>query len=255
MNLRRLDPFFDQNLLRLGGRIHLSLLDYDQKHPWIWPSKCSFSKLLVDFCHEKSLHGDVRLTLSTCNTCIRYRASTLNQKMSILPSCRVTRPDKPFRVSGVDYAGPFDTLRFRGHRAHKTLYKSYIAVFVCMNTKAVHLELVTGYSSQYFIAAFRRFTSTRGQCSELLSDQGTTFVGANRILKEMYEASSEYMHDLVGSLASEGTIWKFNSPGAPHFCGIWEAAEKSVKHHIRRVVGTHQLTFEEFYTLLKSKPV
>ena len=120
-----------------------------------------------------------------------------------------------------------------------------------MNLKTVHLELVTRYSSQDFIAAFRRLTSTKGQCSELLSDQGTTFVGANKILREMYEASSEYMHELLGSLASEGTIWKFNSPGASHFGGIWEAALKSVKHHIRRVVGNRQLTFEEFYTLLK----
>ena len=121
--------------------------------------------------------------------------------MGILTSCRVTRPDKPIRLSGVDYVGPFDTLRFRGHGAHQTLYKSYIAVFVCMNTKTVHLELVTSYSSQDFIAAFRRFTSTRGQCSELFSDQGTTFVGADRILKEMYVESSEYIHELVGSLA------------------------------------------------------
>ena len=65
LNLRRLDPFFDQNLLRLGGRIHFALLDYDQKHPWILPSKCTFSKLLVDYIHEKTLHGGVRLTLSS----------------------------------------------------------------------------------------------------------------------------------------------------------------------------------------------
>ena len=67
----------------------------------------------------------------------------------------------------------------------------------------------------------------------------------------MYEASSEYMHELVGSLASEGATWKFNSPGASHFGGIWEVAVKSVKHNIRRVVGNRQLTFEEFYNLLK----
>ena len=63
--------------------------------------------------------------------------------------------------------------------------------------------------------------------------------------------SSDYMHRLVGSLASEGTSWTFNAPGAPHFGGIWEAAVKSVKHHVRRVIGCHKLTFEEFYTLLK----
>ena len=67
----------------------------------------------------------------------------------------------------------------------------------------------------------------------------------------MYDASSEYIHELVGSLANEGTTWKFNSPGAPHFGGMWEAAVKSVKHHIRRVVGNCQLTYEEMYTPLK----
>ena len=63
--------------------------------------------------------------------------------------------------------------------------------------------------------------------------------------------SSDYMQKLVVSLADEGTSWSFNAPGAPHFGGIWEAAVKSVKHHLRRVLGTHKLTFEEFYTLLK----
>ena len=58
-------------------------------------------------------------------------------------------------------------------------------------------------------------------------------------------------HELVGSLANEGTTWKFNSPGAPYFGKIWEAAVKYVKHHIRRVVGNRKLTFEEFYTLPK----
>ena len=60
--------------------------------------------------------------------------------------------------------------------------------------------------------------------------------------------SSVYMQE---SLTNEGTNWTFNSPGATHFGGIWEAAVKSVKHHIRRVVGTHLLTYEELNTLLK----
>ena len=63
--------------------------------------------------------------------------------------------------------------------------------------------------------------------------------------------SSVYMQELVGSLTNEGTNWTFNSPGAPHFGGIWEAAVESVKHQIRRVVGTHLLTYEELNTLLK----
>ena len=55
-----------------------------------------------------------------------------------------------------------------------------------MARKAVHLELVSGYSSEDFIAVFRRFISTREQYSGLHSDQGTTFVGAKNLLRQMY---------------------------------------------------------------------
>ena len=191
----------DKNLLKVGGRVQASLLDPDEKHSFILPYNCHFSELLIGYFHEKKLHSGIRMAHSTvrqkfwvikakrmirsyinnCNIYHRYRADTVAQKMVILPAVRVTRPDKPFRHTGVDYAGPVDILRYRG-RGSRT-YKAYIAVFVCMATKAVHLELVTCYTSDDFIDVFRRFTSTRGQCSGLHSDQGTTFVGADKLLR------------------------------------------------------------------------
>ena len=112
--------------------------------------------------NEKKLHTGIRQTHSTvrqkfwiiktrrrirsymnsCNICRRYRTDTVAQKMGILLAVRVTRPDNPCKHTGVDYAGPVDILRFRG-RGSRT-YKAYIAVFVCMATKSVHLELVSG---------------------------------------------------------------------------------------------------------------
>jgi len=39
-------------------------------------------------------------------------------------------------------------------------------------------------------------------------------------------------------------------PTSPHFGGLWEAAMKSCKYHLRRMIGTQILTFEEMATLV-----
>lgn len=55
---------------------------------------------------------------------------------------------------------------------------------------------------------------------------------------------------MKGAADSEGLEWHFNPPSAPHFGGLHEAGIKSVKTHLRRVVGNQVLTFEELYIVL-----
>ncbi|XP_011879793.1 PREDICTED: uncharacterized protein LOC105568594, partial [Vollenhovia emeryi] len=114
----------------------------------------------------------------------------------------------------------------------------------------IHLELVTDYSTQAFIAAYKRFTARRGICATLHSDCGTNLKGADAELKKLFAAASKQLGDLANLLANNGTQWIFNPPSAPHFGGKWEAGVKSTKFHLRRVVGDHLLTYEEMTTLL-----
>ncbi|XP_076686078.1 uncharacterized protein LOC143378149, partial [Andrena cerasifolii] len=266
--LLRLTPFLDsQGLLRVGGRLKHAALASWEKHPIILPKEGHFTELLIDEAHRRTLHGGTQLTLAAlrqrywilqgrqrvkahihrCVTCLRWRASPGQQLMGNLPAYRVT-PARPFLQVGLDYAGPFTLLasRGRGQRTHK----GYVAVFVCLTTRAAHLEVVSDYSTEAFLAALRRFTARRGLCSTIHSDRGTNFVGAARELRDNLEPLRSTSEVMQAHLLGDGITWRFNPPAAPHFGGIWEAAVKATKHHLRRVVGDQHLTYEEMTTLL-----
>lgn len=97
----------------------------------------------------------------------------------------------------------------------------------------------------------KRFLSRRGACTDIYSDNGTNFVGANRELKTKFEETmSELASTAAESLVHTGTNWHFIPANSPHFGGLWEAAVKSFKYQLKRIINDTPLTFEEFYTLL-----
>jgi len=58
--LYRLHPFIDSDgLIRLGGRIQLTSLEYGLKHPLILPRASEFSSLVTGETHKLTLHGGV----------------------------------------------------------------------------------------------------------------------------------------------------------------------------------------------------
>ncbi|UYV79999.1 hypothetical protein LAZ67_18001367, partial [Cordylochernes scorpioides] len=264
-----LTPFLDdQGILRVGGRLKWApSMTYQQKHPSLLPSSGKVAQMIVQSVHMRTLHGSVHLMLSTlrqkylmlraedqvkrcigeCVTCCRFIRVTQGQLMSDLPKERLT-PGKPFSISVVDYAGPVN-LRLSKGRGRKT-EKGYICLFVCFMTRAVHLELVTDASTPTFMSAFKRFVARRGHCTRLYSDQKTNFVGAARQLRSCFYLAQNQLKELAAVLANDGTEWKFNPPGAPHFGGRWEAGVKALRYHMRRIIGNNLLTYEELLTVL-----
>nr|XP_018906843.1 PREDICTED: uncharacterized protein LOC109036879 [Bemisia tabaci] len=60
-----LNPFLDpQGILRVGGRLSHSTLDYDTKHPVILPSKGHFTELIIRHFHLMHLHAGPKLLQS-----------------------------------------------------------------------------------------------------------------------------------------------------------------------------------------------
>ena len=173
------------------------------------------------------------------------------QLMGQLPANRVM-PSRPFLHSCVDHAGPFSLKTWKA-RAART-YKAYFALFVCQATSAIHLELVTDYTADAFIEAFKRFAAGSGICSTLRSDCGINLKGADAQLLALFSSASEEHGKLSSLVAKDGTQWLFKPPEAPHFGGKWEAGVKSVKFHPKRVIGDHLLTYEEMSTFLSQVP-
>ena len=126
-----------------------------------------------------------------------------------------------------DYAGPV-LIRHGGQRSKSTA-KAYIALFICMCTKAIHLELVSDLTSDAFIAALKRFIARRGIPTQLFSDNGTNFRRASSTLHDLYRLfkSKGYEQTTQEFISSQDIKWSFIRPSAPHFGGLWESGVKS----------------------------
>ncbi|XP_050293849.1 uncharacterized protein LOC126734318 [Anthonomus grandis grandis] len=228
--LLTLSPFFDHtlNLIRVGGRLQQSNYEYQKKHPIVLPPKHRLSLLIAHSEHIKLLHAGPQLTLAS----LRERFWPINGRNLIkkvyhdcLTCFRFVAKSTKYLMGNlpktrITPSRPFSvsgvdyagpfSLRDRKGRNFRT-NKAYIALFVCFATKAIHLELVSDLTSECFLAALDRFMSRR---------------------------------------ANQGIQWNFIPPHASHFGGLWESSIKSVKYHLKRIVGSLSLTFEDFSTII-----
>lgn len=263
-----LNPFLDkEGLIRLGGRLKHANIDFENKYPIILDPNHALTKLIILDEHSKLMHAGCQHTLASlrtrywplagknavkrniknCITCFKSKPNQANYIMADLPAERVT-PTRPFLACGVDYAGPFYIKE--GNYRSRRLIKTYLCIFVCLSTKATHLELAKDLSTEAFINCLRRFVSRRGKCHTIFSDNATNFVGARNQLKELGELLANNEEAISNVLSQQFIQWKMIPPRAPHFGGLWEAAVKSAKYHLTRVVGTANLTYEELYTII-----
>ncbi|XP_058827602.1 uncharacterized protein LOC131687527 [Topomyia yanbarensis] len=267
--LHLMSPFIDpERVLRVGGRLNLSQLPYQEKHPALIPTSHPLTRLIVEHFHRKLFHGGGRLLLTTireefwpprgrklvrsvvrnCFRCTRLNPVPAQQQIGQLPAPRVI-PSRPFSVTGVDYAGP---LYLRPIHKRTAPAKAYLCLFVCFATKAVHLELVSDLSTQGFLCSLRRFIARRGRPAHIHSDNGKNFEGAKNELSALFTMlqNRSQQEEISSACTAEGITWHLIPPKAPHFGGLWEAAVKVAKKHLFRQLGSSRLSFEEMCTIL-----
>ena len=184
----------------------------------------------------------VKATLGRCIPCRKRRARLGEQMMASLPLARIQNGWFPFMYVGVDYFGPLQV------KINRHFEKRYGCVFICLQCRAVHLELAHSLTTDSFILALMRFVSRRGKPKEIFSDNGTNFVGTESELKScLQELSQEAIN---GKMLFHGIQWHFQPPAASHRGGVWERMIRSIRKILTVLINDQVVNDETLLSFL-----
>ncbi|XP_074658621.1 uncharacterized protein LOC141911530 [Tubulanus polymorphus] len=246
----------DEGIIRCKGRLQNADMSFDSKHPIFVPKSCMLSSLIINDAHLQVMHFGVSATVCKIreNFWIPQIRQAVKSQVRKCVTCRkvsgkpFTLPDPPplpgYRVSryppfyycGLDYCGPF--VLNNGSNC-------YIALFTCTVTRAVHCEVVVSNSTDEFIRCFRRFTARRSVPRMLISDNASTFIGANSELKKIFEALSS-----TNFLSKRRIDWHFITKRSPWHGGFYERLIGLTKSALKKCLGRAKVTLDEFSTLI-----
>ena len=145
----------------------------------------------------------------------------------------------PFQVVGADYAGPVK-YRVSSNREGK----AYIVLYACSLSRALYLELTKPMETEEFIS-LKRFIARKGRPEKIYSDNGRTFVGAAKWLRNVMQ--DERLHDFLAKLNIK---WHFNLTKAPWWGGQFERMIVLVNQAFNKRVGNGTLTWRELQDVL-----
>ena len=256
-----LNPYIDVNgLVRVGGRLRQAELEEAVKHPILLPKKGHLTELIVRWCHEKTAHSGRNMTLteirssgywvmqgnsvvkwliSKCVTCRRLRGKVGEQIMADLPPDR-TKEEPPFTYCGVDMFGPFEI------KERRTILKRYGALFTCLASRGIHIEMTKSMETDSFILALRRFIARRGSVRSIRCDNGGNFVGAKHELARcIEEMDHNKIREFMLKQNADWIYWKMNPPLASHMGGVWERQIRSARAILSSILKTHSTSLDD----------
>ncbi|XP_075154780.1 uncharacterized protein LOC142228279 [Haematobia irritans] len=264
-----LNPYIDEDgILRCGGRIdNAPFISFDTKRPIILPKESRLAQLLVQWHHCRQNHMNdntvicevrrrywipaIRSVLkrvkAACNMCKLRKSNPVQPIMGPLPEDRLRAFVRPFSYTGLDYFGPVMVTVRRSRE------KRWVALFTCLTTRAVHLEVAHDLSSDACLLCIRNFINRRGIPVQIRSDNGSNFVGIRKELgAEQNFIDFTQINEGVKPL---GIKWKFNTPSDPSAGGAWERLVQSVKRSLYAVLKEHSPRPETLYSLLECENI
>ena len=130
--------------------------------------------------------------------------------------------------------GPF-TVKQRG-----STVKRYGAMFTCMASRAVHIEVTFSLDTDSFILALRRLVARQGNIRSIYSDNGSNFIGAEQELKKAYmEMDDRKIQSFLLEQGGDWIRWHKNPPLTSHTGGVWERQIHSTRAILESLLKTH----------------
>jgi len=264
--IKNLSAFMSSDLLRHKSRLESSkLLAYDVKYPIILPNHDLLIEKYILHLHKLHLHAglntmlsiirkrflllkgrrEVKRILNLCRTRKCVKPKLLQQIMAPLPHQRVDDPIA-FHNIAVDLFGPLYVKSFV--EEEEQLQKVYGCIFTCLTSRAIHLEVMLGMSTEEFLNAFRMMCARKGTPKVIFSDRGKYFQKADKELQKLYKAVN--WDRVVKQSTPRDIEWIFNAPSAPWQTGIVERMVQSTKKPLRTIIGSAKLTYRQLQVLL-----
>ena len=257
--LHQLSVEYVNGAVRLRSRIQaIQDMTEDFKSPMVLDGNHPTVKLWIQAVHRQLHHAGVEATVNECRQqywvlrvrpitrmilrrCLFCRMKTQvppHPRTGDLPACRLAHHKRPFTFTGIDYFGPLSVTVGRARQ------KRYVAIFTCLTTRAIHLEIAGSLSADSAVMALRRMIARRGCPTEIWSDNGTNLKAADKELRQAIdEATAEE--------AAKRTIsWRYIPPAAPFMGGAWERMVRSVKTALTATLHERHPTEEVLSTLL-----
>ena len=224
---RRLAPMLDDDgLWRVGSRVrHHVPFTTDSKLPLLLPTDHTITLQVMRSAHRHShvaqdgtlcrfrMQGYwavragslAKKVAAACVPCRKNSHKTIYQPLGEIPAEQLKQP-VAWGHCQIDLFGPYHC---RGDVNPRTTKKTWGLVVEDVNSGAVHLDIVTDYSTNAVLMSLRRFGSLRGWPGVIQSDPGSQLESASGKLENWWSTFGESLGTLTGSKNFE---WKL-SPG------------------------------------------
>lgn len=161
-------------------------MPYTRRFPIVLASKSHITTLIIRDEHLRNLHAGAQALLNSLSEildtlCAIHDSEGFARVYHVFPSdregsfsingkpaVRVT-PSRAFLNVRVDYGGPFHIKISRNKTA-----KAYLCLFICLATRAIHLEVATDLSTTVFLNALKCFIVRRDKNANIYSDNEST---------------------------------------------------------------------------------